>query len=175
MTEQRPHFVAKLYRPGLLAGMLVVQSLAAVFFLGDVVADFRLERFDYHLVFEAGVALALVIGVIFGAIEMRRTLERIRRGEMAVAAATGALAEVIQGYFDQWHLTPAEADVALLALKGLETGDIADLRGAAQGTVRAQLTRVYAKAGVSNRAQLLSLLIEDLLAGPVAQGEGDRN
>lgn len=175
MTEQRPHFHASHARPSLLAGLLIVQALAAVFFLGDVVADFRLERFNYHLLFEAGVTLALVTGLIFSAVEMRRALERIRRGDAAVAAASGALAELIQAYFDHWHLTPAEADVALLALKGLETGDIANLRGAAQGTVRAQLTRVYAKAGVSNRAQLLSLLIEDLLAGPVAQGDRNRN
>ena len=37
------------------------------------------------------------------------------------------------------------------------------LRGAAQGTVRAQLTRIYAKAGVSGRAQFGAWFVEDLL------------
>jgi hypothetical protein len=41
--------------------------------------------------------------------------------------------------------------------------EIAELRGAAQGTVRAQLTRIYAKAGVSGRAQFAAFFVEDLL------------
>ena len=41
--------------------------------------------------------------------------------------------------------------------------------GAAQGTVRAQLTRIYAKAGVSGRAQFAAFFVEDLLAGAVGK------
>jgi DNA-binding NarL/FixJ family response regulator len=51
----------------------------------------------------------------------------------------------------------------LFTLKGLDIADIATARGSAQGTVRAQLAKVYAKAGVSNRGQLISTFIEDLL------------
>ncbi|MFN3642142.1 MAG: helix-turn-helix transcriptional regulator [Gemmobacter sp.] len=69
--------------------------------------------------------------------------------------------------FRAWGLTPAERDVAWLALEGLDTAEIAGRRGAAAGTVRAQLARVYAKAGVSGRAQFAALFVEDLLAGPV--------
>ena len=72
-------------------------------------------------------------------------------------------AEVIGKQFTAWGLTPAERDVALFALKGLDIADIAELRGAAQGTVRAQLTRIYAKAGVSGRAQFAAWFVEDLL------------
>jgi DNA-binding CsgD family transcriptional regulator len=98
-------------------------------------------------------------------VDWRRALEHRRRAEAAVSAASGALAEVIAARFAGWGLTAAEADVALFALKGFDTGEIADLRGAAAGTVRAQLARVYAKAGVSNRAGLIALFLEDLLAG----------
>ena len=56
----------------------------------------------------------------------------------------------------------------MLALKGFDVAEIAAIRNAASGTVRAQLTRVYAKAEVSSRAQLLSLFIEDLLDGAVS-------
>jgi len=54
-----------------------------------------------------------------------------------------------------------------LTLKGFDVAEIAKIRGAAAGTVRAQLTRVYAKASVSSRPQFISLFIEDLLDGPV--------
>jgi DNA-binding NarL/FixJ family response regulator len=41
--------------------------------------------------------------------------------------------------------------------------EIAGMRGAAQGTVRAQLTKIYSKAGVSGRAQFAAFFVEDLL------------
>jgi DNA-binding CsgD family transcriptional regulator len=150
-------------RTTLLALLLVIQSLAAVFFLGDVVADIALNGRDAHLLFEAAVSLALVLGVVYGGLEMRRTIEAMRRKDDAVAAASGDLARVIAEHFARWGLTPAEAEVAMLALKGFDIADIARLRNAAAGTVRAQLANVYAKAGVSGRPQLVSVFIEELL------------
>ena len=154
-------------RTKFLAGVLIIQALAAVFFVGDAIWDFTVTGFDLHLALESLVAMALVLGIGFGALEMRRTLERIRRSEAALAAASGALGELVEAQFEQWKLTPAEAEVALLALKGCDIAEIASLRHAASGTVRAQLTRVYSKAGVSSRAQLISVFIEELLGGPI--------
>ena len=151
-----------------IAVLLAVQALSAVFFVADVVSDLRWGGVDSHTVLEGVVALALVLGVAFGAFEMRRTLERNRRAEAALSVASGAFTELISTRFEDWTLTPAEAEVALFALKGFDVAEIAELRGAAVGTVRAQLARVYAKAEVSNRAQLISLFIEDLLDGSIA-------
>ena len=154
-----------------LALVLAVQAFCAVFFVADVAVDFHWVGLDLHHAFEAVVALALVAGVIFGGLEMRRTLERMRRAEAALSLASGAFGQMIDAYFERWGLTPAEGEVALLALKGFEVSEIADLRGAANGTVRAQLARVYAKAGVSNRTQLVCLFIEDLLDSPLTGGD----
>lgn len=115
------------------------------------------------------IALALFVGVVFGALEMRRTLLRMQRAETAQAIASSAFADLIDSWFANWGLTPAEADVALFTLKGLDTPEIAKLRGAAEGTVRVQLARIYSKAGVSNRGQFTSLFIEELLAAPLAE------
>ncbi|RRN63819.1 LuxR C-terminal-related transcriptional regulator [Caulobacter sp. 602-1] len=65
------------------------------------------------------------------------------------------------------RLTPAEADVAIFALKGIEVAQIARLRGSAASTVRAQLARVYEKSGVNSRAGLACLFLEDLMIDPV--------
>ena len=54
--------------------------------------------------------------------------------------------------------------MALFALKGMDVAEIAQLRCAAQGTVRVQETHVYAKAGVTSRAQFAAWLVKDLLA-----------
>jgi DNA-binding CsgD family transcriptional regulator len=147
--------------------VFVVQVAAAVFFVADVLTDVSLDGLGPHLVLEAIVTAALLAGVVFGGREMRRAIERASRSEAAVAAAQGALGQVIRDAFARWRLTPAEAEVALLALKGFEIAEIARLRGAAQGTVRAQLTRIYAKAGVSSRAELLSIFMEELLGGDI--------
>ena len=146
-----------------LTAFLVVQTLAAVFFVGDVVGDLREDPTSVHFIFEAIVTAALVLGILFGVFALRRTIELLRAQDAALDVARGALAQVIDSQFAAWGLTPAERDVAFLALKGLDVAEIADLRGAAQGTVRAQLTRIYSKGGVSGRAQFAAFFVEDLL------------
>lgn len=146
-----------------LSVFLVVQTLGTVFFVGDVIGDLRKDPTSIHFIFEAVVTAALLLGILFGAFALRRTVELLRAQEQALAVARGALSDVIDRQFRAWALTPAERDVAFLALKGLDVAEIAELRGAAQGTVRAQLTRIYAKAGVSGRAQFAAFFVEDLL------------
>lgn len=146
-----------------LFGFLVVQTLGTVFFVGDVISDLREDPTSVHFIFEAVVTAALILGIIFGTFALRRTIKLLRAQDQALEVARGALADVIDRQFNDWGLTPAERDVGFLALKGLDVAEIADLRGAAQGTVRAQLTRIYSKAAVSGRAQFAAFFVEDLL------------
>lgn len=83
--------------------------------------------------------------------------------EAKLKAASTAFGEHIQSRFDDWRLTPAERDVALFAIKGLNLAEIAGLRDTSEGTVKAQTNAIYRKAGVSNRSQLVSLFVEDLM------------
>ena len=113
---------------------------------------------------QAGIGqAALLLAVVVGAYQIRSLVLAARQDELAVAMAQGAAAELIQLRFGQWQLTPAEADVALFALKGCDVHEIARMRGAADGTVRAQLTRVYAKAGVSSQSALIAGFVDELI------------
>lgn len=159
-------------RAGRIAAVAAIQAIAAAFFLYDVVADVRSEGIGPHLAIESLVALALVAGVALGIREVRRLLREARARNDALAVAQGALWRLAKQRFADWGLTPAERDVALFALKGLEPAEIARLRGAAAGTVRAQLARVYAKAGVSSRHGLVGLFTEELFAGGIDDAEG---
>jgi DNA-binding CsgD family transcriptional regulator len=105
----------------------------------------------------------LLAGIILGAAYIMRLLREARIREISVAVAQGALSQILSQRFVDWGLSAAEADVALFALKGCTVAEIADMRSAAQGTVRAQLSQVYAKAGVSSQPMLMSLFLEDLL------------
>lgn len=154
-------------RQAALAVFTFVQAVAAIFFLSDAVADLIEGYVDFHTIFEFFIALGLLFGSVFGVREIRRIHARLSSHERALAAASGALNEVIETQFTDWGLTPAERDVAMLALKGMENAEIAEMRGAASGTVRAQMTSVYIKAGVGSRAQFAAFFVEDLLVSGV--------
>lgn len=146
-----------------LLAFLLVQSTAAVFYVGDILNDLRTDAISGHFVFEATVTAALVFGVLLGAHTLRRTIELLGSQETALDVARGALSDVIDRQFQAWALSPAEREVAFLALKGFDVAEIAQIRGVAQGTVRAQLTHIYAKADVTGRAQFGAFFVEDLL------------
>jgi DNA-binding CsgD family transcriptional regulator len=55
-------------------------------------------------------------------------------------------------------LTAREAEVARLVAGGLSNGRIAVALGMSEATVKAHLTRVYAKLGVRSRTQLAVLM-----------------
>lgn len=154
-----------------LMSLIVVQSLCAVFFLADAVADFNdlgmAATADWHLMVEAVAALSLLLAVAF---ELRSLLQLLRRQaqvERGLTIAQGALHDLMEAYFREWKLTPSEADVAGFALKGASITEIARLRGSAEGTVKAHLNAIYRKAGVSGRGELVSLMIEDLMGQPL--------
>ena len=148
-----------------LAAIIVLQALCAVFFIGDVIVDLSQGDHldDQHLVLEAFAAVALIAGVIYLMRELRDLLNRMAAMEHGIRAARGEMASLIDSFFDQWRLTPSEREIALLVLKGIDNESIAQMRGTASGTVRAQCTQIYAKAEVDGRAQLLSIFMEELL------------
>ena len=147
----------------LVAAIVAVQAVAAVFFMADAAMDLAEGDWGLHIIAEVVIALALFAGVGLGAWQTRRMIEQARRDREALTLARGAIAEVMDLRFEQWGLTDAQSEVALFALKGCDTAEIAALRGVAEGTVRAQLTAIYAKAGVSSRHGLASLFLDDLI------------
>jgi len=146
--------------------LVALQALACAFFLADLAGDIMADGIGLHLLIEGMAALALLVAVVLGTLQVRSLVASARRDEAAVAAAQGAMAELVRLRFDEWQLTAAEADVALFALKGCSVSEIAGLRGSATGTVRAQLTRVYAKAGVESQSGLIALFLEELISLP---------
>ncbi len=73
------------------------------------------------------------------------------------------LSSMIEQQLNDWHLSIAQKQVALLILKGLSLKEIAAVRETGEPTVRQQATQIYTKAGVSGRAQLSAFFLEDLL------------
>lgn len=160
--------------------ILVVQAVCAFFFVSDILSSvigFGSSPISWQTreLIEIGAALGLVLGIVSGALALRRTIEARRRAETRLRAASQAFFDLLEERFRDWGLTPAERDVALFAIKGLSTAEIATLRATSEGTVKAQTNAIYRKAGVSGRPQLLSLFIEDLMQGGLTGGQDDAN
>ncbi len=153
---------------GRLWGLMGLLVFCTLFFLSDTIADlFGLEwdaYMDSNDFLETMIVIALAAAVCLTAIEIRMVLQRQQRLEEQIRAASGAFSELLEDYFEKWRLTPSERDVALLAIKGLSIAEIARIREAKEGTVKAQSNAIYRKAGISGRLQLLSLFIEDLMS-----------
>lgn len=156
-------------------GILFLQGVSAVVFLATLVIPVAGLPVTYdwrvHEAIEIAAAVGLVTGVVMGAIALRRTQVAHARARDRLRMVSLAFSELLEQRFDEWGLTPAERDVALFSVKGLSTAEIARLRNTSEGTVKAQTNAIYRKAGVSGRAQLLSLFIEDLLDDPLP-GDG---
>ncbi|WP_245418502.1 MULTISPECIES: helix-turn-helix transcriptional regulator [Cohaesibacter] len=147
--------------------LIILQGIAAIFYLADAIGDTFRGAETVETAMEFFASLMLLAGLVSGILLLRNLMAQLADTNRALDVARGHLSSVVTRQFELWALTPAEREVALFALKGLDAAEIATLRSAAKGTVRAQLTRIYAKAGVSNRAQLAAFFVEDLLSGPV--------
>ncbi len=158
-----------------LAILFAVQAVCALFFVSDIAMSV-LGLYPVPLawstreVLEIGAAVGLVLGLVFGALALRRSLRELGQARDRLRRASSAFMDIMDERFGEWGLTPAERDVALFAIKGLSIADIAQLRSTSEGTVKAQTAAIYRKAGVSGRSQLLSLFIEDLMDGGVSDG-----
>lgn len=157
-----------------LAVIFAVQILCAAFFVAQIlitVLGLDVGPFDwvYIELIEIGAAIGLLLGVAMGAFALTKSRARTIKAEEALRRARSAFRDVLDERFAEWELTEAERDVALFAIKGFATHDIAGFRGVSEGTVKAQTNAIYRKAGVTGRPQLLSLFIDELVEDAAPQ------
>lgn len=153
-------------RPGVVVALIAAQAACAAFYLVDVIHDAQNSLVGSLVTYfriETAATLALTAGIAFEIRVLMRLLERKAHLERQMTLAARAFYDIIEARFAAWGLTNAERDVAHFTVKGLSIADIASLRQSATGTVKSQLNAIYRKAGVGNRGELLSVLIEDLL------------
>ncbi len=156
--------------------VVAAQAIAAAYFLVDGIDDIRnasKSGISFEIVMDCVVAVALIAGLIVATRYAQHMSAEVRHKDRSLKIARGALAQQISARFNEWGLTSGEAEVALFAMKGCNISEIARLRNAANGTVRSQLSQVYAKAGVSSQSMLVSLFIEDLLDAPIGRAGED--
>lgn len=152
-----------------IAALLVVQLLCALFFLSEFLTEVLGLRhwalpWQMREILQLLASVGLLLGSVAAVLLLRHTLARIGAAERQVRAASGEFFAMMDGCFAEWGLSEAERDVALFAVRGCSNAEIAALRGTSEATVKTQMNAVFRKAGVSGRAQLVSLFVEVLIA-----------
>ena len=94
---------------------------------------------------------------------LKRSDEDLKAWRDKASVLLRGLGEKINEQLDEWRLSQAEKEVALLLIKGVSTKELAHYRGTSEKTVRQQASQVYAKANLNNRAELAAFFLEDLL------------
>lgn len=158
-----------------LSSLILVQIFCAGFFMLDALSDFFSDDYTsiYHLYIEFIAALVLWLSVY---VEVRQLLQLLRRQahlEAHYRQSQLTLHEVMVANFNRWELSPAEYDVAMFLFKGCSPSEIAEMRGTSDGTVKAQLSAIYRKAGVQNRAELMMGVIDDIYSKDLSSESED--
>jgi len=159
--------------------MMAVAFFFAVLLLisSDLMFDYSDGAHVAHLVVESLILVAAAVGTAIGwqrlvatraesrllKRDLARAQEEARHWREESRAVIEGLGVAIDRQFRRWGLTPAEAEVGMLLLKGLSHKEAAEVRSTAERTVRQQARSLYKKAGLAGRSELSAFFLEDLL------------
>lgn len=158
----------------LLHVALAFQTISALFFVGELWSEVLGLRttpipWAWQEYIEVLASLGLVTGAIVSGVFLRHALRRIGSMRRQIDAAAGNFRCHLSELFASWGLSPSEEAVAIYAMKGFSNAEIAALRGTSVSTIKSQANAVYRKTGFGNRRELISFLVEELLAGVAAE------
>ena len=166
------------------AAVIFILSCIGIFSAADVLSDLDENVALSHMIGEAVVAIFSLAGILIlrkqtlelmKEVKEQKILLKISQDHHAKAVveaeqwknetknALKGLSDAIDAQLSRWSLTRSEKEVALLLLKGLSLKEIASVRDVSEKTARAQSFSIYAKSGLSGRAELSAFFLEDLM------------
>src|SRR5690606_18610029 len=109
-------------------------------------------------------SVGLIVGVVVSGSFLRQSLHRISRMGRQMDVVSGNFQTHLLALFEAWNFSPSEQAVAVYAMKGFSNNEIALLRGTSTATIKSQMNSIFRKSGLTSRQQLISYLVEELLA-----------
>lgn len=158
-------------------GIFLIMLLLTAVWAFDAIDDIAHGSDMSHILIEAGILLAIAIWFATVAIryfaskqlsrKMRTELTSVRQDLESYRQETAHLAKglslKIDQQLEQWQMTKAEKEVALLVLKGFSNKEISNIRGTAEKTTVQQVSAIYEKSGIHHRTEFAAFFLEDLL------------
>jgi len=170
LSSERRAFVVGLY------------FVCSVVFGIDIIVEVTLEFSDFsqtsyydviHLLPKIIAEAALILAVILSLSSYFRLKETSDQSIDLVEPSRTGFDRILTRKFEEWELTEAQKDIALLSARGESISQIAEIRDTRGGTVKAHLHKIYKKASVSSRTELLAVLIDEMLSSQAATGEDE--
>jgi DNA-binding CsgD family transcriptional regulator len=162
--------------PNLTLILFLVFAGITILQIADVIMDQPMNWLSLHIVVELGIIIlslgtALYLG--FGWYHSLESVDRLehqlaeRQAERDAWQASAerqldGLSQAIMSQFENWGLTDAERDTALMVLKGYSHKKIAKMTTRSERTVRQHAVAVYRKSGLAGRAELAAFFLEGL-------------
>lgn len=142
----------------------------------DLILDRPETLLSAHVLFEVvmvlvslGAATFLAQGWFRAQATARRLRETVEQREAErdswrerAGRTLTVLGRAIDSQFEEWRLTPAERETALMLLKGYSHKRIGRETDRSERTVRQHAVAVYRKSGLSGRAELAGFFLEDV-------------
>ena len=149
---------------------LAFQLVSALFFLGELwgeVLGLRSRPLPWNVqeTIQILASIGLITGVVVTFVFLKLSQQRISVLDQQIANVSGNYRAYLESQFTDWALSDSEREIAIFAMKGFSNSEIADLRGTSASTVKSQMNAIYRKSNFSNRQQIISFLVEELLAG----------
>ena len=141
----------------------ILFGIVAILVGADLVADAGSGADLGHLGTDAAATVLALVGSVWFYRYHRAAKREAWAWRTQAEQLLAGVGNAVEGQFDAWQLSPAEAEVALLLLKGLSFKEVAAVRETSERTSREQARAVYKKADVAGRAELSAWFIEDLL------------
>lgn len=130
----------------------------------DLLDDLKLTRWQLaHLATETIAVGLLLVGFVLSQREFNRLSRSEAKQSDTLALLRGHFDDILVERFKAWGLSRAESDIALLSLRGLKISEIARLRETKEGTIKAQLSSIFHKAGIGTRTELLGIFMDEFL------------
>lgn len=179
MGERLMKELSELHFRQKLGIFLIVILLAAVWAF-DAIEDLAHGSDLTHVLIEA--AIILFITLWFATVTVRYFLSKVQSRKISIelssvredlnnyrretAHLAKGLGQKIDDQLNQWQMTKAEKEVALLLLKGYSNKEISNIRGTAEKTTIQQVSEIYKKSGIHHRSEFSAFFLEDLLLPP---------
>lgn len=112
---------------------------------------------------EAGTAVLLLATSVFITVQFWRTYKTKTKLQGQLEVTSNTATNVVHEQLEKWQLTASEVLVATYILKGISNGEIAELTGKKEGTIKSQCNAIFRKSGLKNRSQLNSYFFEFLI------------